>query len=55
MAAKKTTPTAVSVAGFVEALKDLDSRTDSKAHIALMKKAACEKLTIRGPRCGAFY
>jgi len=49
MAENKTKPTKVSVAAFIDALTDQSRRTDAKALVKLMQKAAGEKPKMWGP------
>jgi hypothetical protein len=49
MADNKTKPTKLSVAGFIDALTDQSRRSDAKALIKLMQKAAGEKPKMWGP------
>src|SRR6266436_9075 len=49
MADNKTKPTKLSVAAFIEALKDETRRADAKALVKLMQHASGEKRQMWGP------
>jgi len=49
MAENKTKPTKLSVAAFIEAVKDQTQREDAKTLVQLMQKAAGEKPKMWGP------
>jgi len=49
MAENKTQPTKLSVAVFIDALKDQAQRADAKALVKLMQRAAGEKPKMWGP------
>ncbi|HEY2170021.1 MAG TPA: DUF1801 domain-containing protein [Candidatus Angelobacter sp.] len=49
MADNKTKPTKISVVAFIDAIADPGQRSDAKALVKLMQKAAGEKPTMWGP------
>lgn len=49
MAENKTKPTSLSVAAFIDAIKEEGRRADAKALVKLMQKAAGEKPKMWGP------
>jgi hypothetical protein len=49
VAENKTKPTALSVAGFIDAIADDRRRTDAKALVKLMQSASGEKPKMWGP------
>ena len=54
MADNKTKPTKVSVSAFIDAVSDPARRTDAKALVQIMKRAAGENPTMWGPSIVGF-